>query len=84
MKSRGAGRMPVPLSVRGAVVARPAPPAVAEDAAAGCVRLIEAAPVDAPGAGAEADAGMVAGCFAQPLATRINSAVGTVSTPLID
>jgi hypothetical protein len=85
MKSRGDGRAAAPLSVRGAVVVRlalPAPPAVAEDAAAG--RPIEAAPVDAPGAGADADAGMLTGCFAQPLTTRISSAVGIINFALID
>jgi hypothetical protein len=84
MKSRGAGRdAPIALSVRPAV-ARPAPPApVADCAVAGCIRPAPLEPVEDPGEGADAEAGIVAGCFAHPLATRIRSAAGTIRTLLI-
>jgi hypothetical protein len=83
MKSRGAGRdAPIALSVRPAV-ARPAPAPVVDWAVAGCIRPAPLEPVEDPGEGADADAGIVAGCFAHPLATRIKSAVGTIRTPLI-
>jgi len=81
MKSRGDGRAAVGLSVRAALLA---PPAVAGDCAAiGWGRLAAVEPAEAPGAGADADAGIVAGCLAHPLATRISSAVGTIRTLLI-
>src|SRR5262249_26920173 len=71
------------LSVRaGAVLARPAPaptPAPVPDCEA-IGRVAPVAPVDAPGEGEEADAGIVAGCFAHPLAARIKSAVGIIRT----
>src|SRR5262245_50403541 len=68
------------LSVRaGAVLATPAPPpaAVSDCEAAGRAPL---EPVDDPGDGDEADADIVAGCFAHPVATRIRSAVGIIRT----
>src|SRR5262245_922754 len=69
------------LSVRaGAVLAAPAPkPAPVPDCEA-VGRDAPVAPMDAPGDGEAADAGIVAGWFAHPLAARIRSAVGIIRT----
>jgi hypothetical protein len=56
---------------------------IADCEAAGWVRLAAVEPAELPGEGADADAGIVAGCFAHPLATRISRAVGIIRTLLM-
>src|SRR5262249_46997761 len=84
MNSRGDTRAAVAPTVPAPAPreARPAPPSLIDDcAAAAWGRLAAVEPAE--GLGAEAEAGIVAGCFAHPVATRIRSAVGIISTLLM-
>src|SRR6266446_5438495 len=83
-KSRGDG-LAVVLSVLPAA-GRVVPPGAVDCEVEGCeiegCDLLAVEPPEAPGEGV-IDAGIVTGSFAQPLATRISSAAGTIRTLLI-
>src|SRR5436309_15984901 len=82
VKSRGDGRAAVGLSVRGgAPRLAPAAP-IADCEAAGWVRLAAVEPAELPGEGGDSDAGIVAGCFARPVACRTGRGVGIIGTVL--